>query len=291
MPLSMTGYGYSQYENELIWLKVEIKSVNSRYLDLNLRLPKIISFTEDKVRTLIRSKVERGKLDCFVTVGNTNGNFVNLELDKSMADSYHNILEEIRKEYKLKSSIYASQVASYPGVVNQVEKDVDNDKILQAVLIAFEQALDALTESRRVEGKELYKDCISKIEEFKEHLDKIKELSLDLPKLYKEKLEKRLTELLSDSKVDETRLAQEVAFFADRACVDEEITRLTSHISQFVDNMEQSHSGKKIDFLIQEMLRETNTIASKANNLEITKNTLEMKYVLEKIREQIQNLE
>lgn len=287
----MTGYGYSQYENELIWLKVEIKSVNSRYLDLNLRLPKIISFTEDKVRTLIRSKVERGKLDCFVTVGNTNGNFVNLELDKSMADSYHNILEEIRKEYKLKSSIYASQVASYPGVVNQVEKDVDNDKILQAVLIAFEQALDALTESRRVEGKELYKDCISKIEEFKEHLDKIKELSLDLPKLYKEKLEKRLTELLSDSKVDETRLAQEVAFFADRACVDEEITRLTSHISQFVDNMEQSHSGKKIDFLIQEMLRETNTIASKANNLEITKNTLEMKYVLEKIREQIQNLE
>ncbi len=291
MPLSMTGYGYSQYENELIWLKVEIKSVNSRYLDLNLRLPKIISFTEDKVRTLIRSKVERGKLDCFVTVGNTNGNFVNLELDKNMADSYHNILEEIRKEYKLKSSIYASQVASYPGVVNQVEKDVDNDKILEAVLIAFEQALDALTESRRVEGKELYKDCISKIEEFKDHLDKIKELSLDLPKLYKEKLEKRLTELLSDSKVDETRLAQEVAFFADRACVDEEITRLTSHISQFVDNMEQSHSGKKIDFLIQEMLRETNTIASKANNLEITKNTLEMKYVLEKIREQIQNLE
>ncbi len=291
MAYSMTGYGKSLYENELISMRIEIKSVNSKFLDLSLKLPKSISFAEEKVRNLIRTRITRGKIDCYVTVYNLNADFMDIKFDEKAADAYFGFLKSIKKRYKLLSSITPIQIASFQGVINVSESDEDFDKLTECILEAFNIAIDNILDAKKKEGDELCKDCSLKIIEFENYVSNIEKISSDLPIQYKQKLEKRITELLEDVKTDEIRIAQEVAFFADRACIDEEITRLKSHIKQFSANLGKESSGKKLDFILQEMLRETNTIASKANNLDVTNNTLEMKYLLEKIREQIQNLE
>jgi len=291
MAYSMTGYGKSLYENELISMRIEIKSVNSKFLDLSLRLPKNISYAEEKVRNLIRSRISRGKVDCYVTVYNISTDFLDIKFDEKAADSYYTFLKTIQQRYNLNSDITPVQIASFQGVISVQESDEDNEKLTESILEAFNIAIDNILDTKQKEGNALSKDCIEKIKSFSEYVDNIEKLSFDIPTQYKQKLEKRLEELLSDVKIDDAKIAQEVAFFADRACVDEELTRLKSHINQFISNIDKDSGGKKLDFIIQEMLRETNTIASKANNLDITNNTLEMKYLLEKIREQIQNLE
>ena len=291
MAYSMTGYGKSLYENELISMRVEIKSVNSKFLDLSLRLPKSISFAEEKVRNLLRTRITRGKIDCYVTVYSLNADFMDIKFDEKAADAYYGFLKSIKKRYNLISGITPVQIASFQGVINVSESDEDYDKLTECILEAFNIAVDNILDAKKKEGEELCADCSLKLAEFENFVKQIEMLSEELPMQYKQKLEKRISELTEDVKADETRIAQEVAFFADRACVDEEIIRLKSHIKQFSANLGKESSGKKLDFILQEMLRETNTIASKANNLDVTNSTLEMKYLLEKIREQIQNLE
>lgn len=291
MAYSMTGYGKSLYENELISMRVEIKSVNSKFLDLSLRLPKSISFAEEKVRNLLRTRITRGKIDCYVTVYSLNADFMDIKFDEKAADAYYGFLKSIKKRYNLISGITPVQIASFQGVINVSESDEDYDKLTECILEAFNIAVDNILDAKKKEGEELCADCALKLAEFENFVKQVEMLSEELPMQYKQKLEKRISELTEDVKADETRIAQEVAFFADRACVDEEIIRLKSHIKQFSANLGKESSGKKLDFILQEMLRETNTIASKANNLDVTNSTLEMKYLLEKIREQIQNLE
>lgn len=291
MAYSMTGYGKSLYENELISMRIEIKSVNSKFLDLSLRLPKNISFAEEKVRNLLRTRITRGKIDCYVTVYSLNADFMDIKFDEKAADAYYGFLKSIKKRYNLISGITPVQIASFQGVINVSESDEDYDKLTECILEAFNIAVDNILDAKKKEGEELCADCALKLAEFENHVKQVEILSEELPMQYKQKLEKRISELIEDLKADETRIAQEVAFFADRACVDEEIIRLKSHIKQFSANLGKESSGKKLDFILQEMLRETNTIASKANNLDVTNSTLEMKYLLEKIREQIQNLE
>lgn len=291
MAYSMTGYGKSLFENELISMRTEIKSVNSKFLDLSLRLPKNIAFAEEKVRNLIRTRITRGKVECYVTVNKINSDFTDLKFDEKAADAYYNFLKTIKTRYKLSSRIAPIQIASFQGVISMQESEEDNEELTQSILQAFDQAIDNILEAKEKEGTALCIDCTDKLKSFEAYVYKVEKLSEFLPMQYKQKLEKRLFELMEDVKFDEARIAQEVAFFADRACVDEEITRLKSHIKQFSDNLTLNGSGKRLDFLLQEMLRETNTIASKANNLDITNNTMEMKYLIEKIREQIQNLE
>lgn len=291
MAYSMTGYGKSLYENELISMRVEIKSVNSKFLDLSLRLPKNISFAEEKVRNLLRTRITRGKIDCYVTIYSLNADFMDIKFDEKAADAYYGFLKSIKKRYNLISGITPVQIASFQGVINVSESDEDYDKLTECILEAFNIAIDNILDAKKKEGEELCADCALKLAEFENHVKQVEILSEELPMQYKQKLEKRISELIEDLKADETRIAQEVAFFADRACVDEEIIRLKSHIKQFSANLGKESSGKKLDFILQEMLRETNTIASKANNLDVTNSTLEMKYLLEKIREQIQNLE
>ncbi|HQO70109.1 MAG TPA: YicC family protein, partial [Clostridia bacterium] len=291
MAYSMTGYGKSLYENELISMRIEIKSVNSKFLDLSLRLPKNISFAEEKVRNLLRTRITRGKIDCYVTIYSLNADFMDIKFDEKAADAYYGFLKSIKKRYNLISGITPVQIASFQGVINVSESDEDYDKLTECILEAFNIAIDNILDAKKKEGEELCADCALKLAEFENHVKQVEILSEELPMQYKQKLEKRISELIEDLKADETRIAQEVAFFADRACVDEEIIRLKSHIKQFSANLGKESSGKKLDFILQEMLRETNTIASKANNLDVTNSTLEMKYLLEKIREQIQNLE
>lgn len=291
MAYSMTGYGKSLYENELISMRIEIKSVNSKFLDLSLRLPKSISFAEEKVRNLLRTRITRGKIDCYVTIYSLNADFMDIKFDEKAADAYYGFLKSIKKRYNLISGITPVQIASFQGVINVSESDEDYDKLTECILEAFNIAIDNILDAKKKEGEELCADCALKLAEFENHVKQVEILSEELPMQYKQKLEKRISELIEDLKADETRIAQEVAFFADRACVDEEIIRLKSHIKQFSANLGKESSGKKLDFILQEMLRETNTIASKANNLDVTNSTLEMKYLLEKIREQIQNLE
>ena len=291
MAYSMTGYGKSLYENELISMRIEIKSVNSKFLDLSLRLPKNISFAEEKVRNLLRTRITRGKIDCYVTIYSLNADFMDIKFDEKAADAYYGFLKSIKKRYNLISGITPVQIASFQGVINVSESDEDYDKLTECILEAFNIAIDNILDAKKKEGEELCADCALKLAEFENHVKQVEILSEELPMQYKQKLEKRISELIEDLKADETRIAQEVAFFADRACVDEEIIRLKSHIKQFSANLGKESSGKKLDFILQEMLRETNTIASTANNLDVTNSTLEMKYLLEKIREQIQNLE
>ncbi|MFA5340637.1 MAG: YicC/YloC family endoribonuclease [Clostridia bacterium] len=291
MAYSMTGYGKNLYENDLISMRIEIKSVNSKFLDLSLKLPKNISFAEEKVRNLLRTRITRGKLDCYVTVYNLNTDFMDIKFDDKAADAYYSFLKSIKKRYKLFAGITPVQIASFQGVINISESDEDNDKLTECILDAFNTAIDNILEAKKKEGSELCADCALKLTQFEGYVNQVEKVSSDLPLQYKQKLEKRIAELIDDLKIDDTRIAQEIAFFADRACVDEEITRLKSHIKQFSENLTKESAGKKLDFILQEMLRETNTIASKANNLDVTNNTLEMKYLLEKIREQIQNLE
>jgi uncharacterized protein (TIGR00255 family) len=291
MALSMTGYGKSLCENEIISLRVEIKSVNSRFLDMSLKLPRNISFAEEKVRNLLRTRITRGKVDCYVTVIKYGSDECDIEFNEKAADNYYMILKNIKKRYHLHNGISATQIASYQGVLTSKDDEQANEALTGFILKAFDEAIDNMYESKKIEGKTLALDCIDKVMEFIGFVNKVETLTKDLPAQYKQKLEKRLNELLGDLKIDENRIAQEIALFADRACVDEELTRLYSHISQFKVEVLKDGSGKKLDFILQEMLRETNTIASKANNLDITNCTLEMKCILEKIREQIQNLE
>ncbi len=291
MAYSMTGYGKSLYENQLISMRVEIKSINSKFLDLNLRLPKSISFAEEKVRNLLRSRITRGKIDCYVTVHDMHASFTDIKFDEKVADAYFGFLKSIKRRYNLIAGITPVQIASFPGVINTTESDEDYDKLTDCILEAFNIAIDNILVAKKKEGEILCADCELKLKEFEYLVDNIQKVSADLPAQYKQKLEKRIAELLEDVKTDETRIAQEVAFFADRCCVDEEITRLRSHIKQFSNNLHNETSGKKLDFVLQEMLRETNTIASKANSLDVINNVLEMKCIIEKIREQIQNLE
>ncbi|MFA7672692.1 MAG: YicC/YloC family endoribonuclease [Clostridia bacterium] len=291
MALSMTGYGKSLCENETISLRVEIKSINSRFLDMSLKLPRNISFAEEKVRNLLRTRITRGKVDCYVTVIKYRSDECDIDFNEKAADNYYMILRNIEKRYHLHNGISATQIASYQGVLTSKDDEETNEELTGFILKAFNEAIDNMYESKKIEGKTLAIDCIDKVTEFNGFVNKVEILTKDLPAQYKQKLEKRLSELLGDLKTDENRIAQEIALFADRACVDEELTRLYSHISQFKIEVLKDGSGKKLDFILQEMLRETNTIASKANNLDITNCTLEMKCILEKIREQIQNLE
>lgn len=291
MALSMTGYGKSLCENEIISLRIEIKSVNSRFLDMSLKLPRNISFAEEKVRNLLRTRITRGKVDCYVTVIKYKSDECDISFNEKAADNYFMILKKIKNKYHLHNSISATQIASYQGVLTSKDGEEADEDLTGFILKVFNEAIDNMYESKKIEGKTLALDCIEKVMELDGFVNKVEVLTKDLPAQYKQKLEKRLGELLGDFKIDETRIAQEIALFADKACVDEELTRLYSHINQLKIEVLKDGSGKKLDFILQEMLRETNTIASKANNLDITNCTLEMKCILEKIREQIQNLE
>lgn len=289
---SMTGFGRGEHREGGKEFLVEIKSVNHRYSDIYVKMPRQLSFLEDKVRELVGKNISRGKIDVYISYENRDENSKSVVFDETLTKAYINAVEMLRDKYGLKDDISVSLIAGFPDVLTVDKQEEDAEKLWQLLKVAVENALQSLIRMREIEGEQL-KNSIHEKADFIETV--MKEIILRAPAVvteYKQKLETRIKELLEQQVIDESRLAMEVAVFADRCSIDEEIVRLGSHINQMRETLEkQQPVGRKLDFLIQEMNREINTIGSKANDLAITRHVVEIKSELEKVREQIQNIE
>ena len=288
---SMTGYGKGTLEVEQREYIVEIKSVNHRYLDINIRLPRSISYVEDEIRKQIATRIKRGKVDVFVTFNNKSSEGKDIKINKEIAKIYIQQLKELANEEGIQANIEVTEISKMPDVltINNIE---DDDKIKVEIKQVIDMALDNIIQMRVIEGKKMAEDISVRLQKMSKKVEEISALSTGLIEEYVVKLENRIMELLKTEEVDKSRLAQEVVIYADKCSIEEEITRLKSHIEQLKNLLHTDNAvGKQIDFLIQEMNRETNTIGSKANNLEITNSVIKMKTEIEDIREQVQNIE
>ena len=291
MVKSMTGFGQGTCLRENIECKVEIKAVNNRYLDVSIKLPKIISFVENDIRSLIAKRISRGKVDVFVTFEHSSDDEFEVNVNKGLAHAYISALKDLAKDYSLRD-VSVDTVANLQNLITINKKNLDEELVRDVVLNASDNALDVLVEMRQKEGLNLKLDILSKLQTIEDLVCDIIENSKDIVLEYKQRLEQRIKDLTDNVKVDPARIETEVAIFADRCSIDEEIVRLKSHIEQFRQILQNDEPiGRKLDFLIQEMNRETNTTGSKANNLRITQVVVDIKSELEKIREQVQNIE
>lgn len=289
---SMTGFGRGENSQDGMEFTVEIKTVNHRYSDIFVRMPRQIGFLEDKVRDLVGKAISRGKIDVYITYFNYSDDSKLVTMDEGLAKTYISATESLRDKFYLKDDITVSLIARYPDVL-KVEQAKDDEDLLWAMLkVATEKALDALIIMRQTEGEGLKNVLLDRADYVESIVAEIAKRAPEIPKEYKLKLTARIKDLLDQQPLDENRLATEVAVFADRCSIDEELVRLASHIGQLREALSMDQPvGRKLDFLVQEMNREINTIGSKANDLSITKNVVEIKSEIEKIREQIQNIE
>ena len=291
---SMTGFGRSEYSDGKRNIICEIRSVNHRYSDITVKMPRRYSFAEDRIKQTVKEKLVRGKVDVSINVENVTESDVVIKLNQLAAKQYFDNLSELKEQFGLTGDIDLSLMAGMPDVLKAVPDVEDEEEITKAILIPVAEASANLEKMRAVEGQRLADDLISKGETIKGILDKIEVRSPLVVKDYMEKLRARITELLDGAaEIPEERILTEAAIVADKCAIDEEITRLNSHLVQLKAILTGSEStvGKKLDFLVQEMNREANTIGSKANDLEITNNMLNIKAEIEKIREQVQNIE
>ena len=291
---SMTGYGRGIYNDDTIKITVELKSVNHRYLDLSIKLPKKLSFLETDIRSYLKSNIGRGKLDVYVSLEEEHGDSFKLTYNKDIAAKYMEKLNEMSKDFGLENNVRITDLSKYPDVFETSEDETDEDELKDKLMSAVETAVAGYKESRRVEGENLREDLYGKLDELKGYVDFITTRSPQIIDEYKAKLAQRVKDLLDETgaPADESRFAMEVTAYADKVCVDEEVVRLGSHISHMRDVLASGTDiGKKLDFIAQEMNRESNTILSKCSNIEISDMGINLKTVIEKIREQIQNLE
>lgn len=289
---SMTGYGRAQDTVNGFTVTAEIKSVNSRYLEFNPRLYRQYSFLEDKLKAYIQSVISRGKVDCYIQIENENDEAVTVKINKSLADGYFNALTEISQLYGIEQEISVNRLVSFPDVLTVRKEPEDEDKIWDAVKIVTEKACDSFIKMRETEGEKLRNDILQKADYIISLVEKVEKRSPETVKEYNEKLAARISEILQGANVDEQRILTEAAIYADKVAVDEETVRLRSHIAQLRQMLAGDEPiGRKLDFLVQEINRESNTIGSKAQDVEIVRTVIELKSVVEKIREQIQNIE
>ena len=293
MAISMTGFGRGEYKNDNYHFIVECRTINHKYVDINVRLPRKISFLEDKIRNIVKDYVKRGRVDLYIKLDLIGSEDVNLKFDEKLASQYVNILNNIKSTFDLNDDITVMNIAKFPDIIKCEEKEEDADLLWEMLKLALEESLKNLKEMRCEEGIKLSNDIDTRCDLLKDYIEDIEEYSYNVVNEYKEKLNSRIAEILENpSLIDENRLAQEVAIYADKCSITEEIVRFKSHITQLKKAIHKDESiGRKIDFLIQEMNRETNTIGSKSSDLNITNLVVEIKSELEKIREQIQNIE
>ena len=288
---SMTGYGKSNLSINSREYQVEVKSVNHKYIDTNIKLPRVIGYLEDDIRKLIVSKLKRGKVDVFITFENYSKDSNKIKINTELANQYIESLRNLAKETKISKDIEIIDIAKFPDVLT-IQNNFNEKQLKDELLQVVEEAINQLIVMRENEGKQISEDILAKISEIEKKNEEIFKLSTGLINEYVVKLETRIKELLKTEDLDKSRLMQEVVIYADKCSIEEEVTRMKSHILQLrklINNDEPA--GKKMDFLIQEMNRETNTIGSKANNLEITNRVVDIKTILEDIREQVQNIE
>ncbi len=287
----MTGFGRGEYCDEGRRMSVEIKTVNHRYCDVNIRMPRKLLFLENNVRNKIKKSLSRGKIDVFIGYEDQSEDSDSITYNADLLKQYLKHFGNISHDFDLDNDIRLSHIIRLPEVFQLKEKDNNENLLWQALNDALEVALEKVVESRSLEGEQLKIDIIKKIDFMSDVVGVIEEKSPQVVVFYKEKLENRVQELLT-MKVDDAKLANEVAFFADKCCIDEEIVRLKSHLKHVTTTLSgQGSVGRKLDFLAQEMNRESNTILSKANHIDISNQALELKTEIEKIREQIQNIE
>lgn len=293
MAISMTGFGRGEFKNDNYHFLVECKTINHKYCDINVRLPRKISFLEDKIRNYVKNFVKRGRVDLYIKLDLIGSEDVNLKFDDKLATQYVGILNQIKEKFNLQDNISVMDVAKFPDIVKCEEREEDEDLYWGMLKEALDMSLERLTDMRKAEGEKLAQDTLKRCDILTNLLKEIEKYSDTVVDEYKEKLNTRITEILENpSIIDENRLAQEVAIFADKSSITEEIVRFKSHIEQLKNTVVKNDSiGRKIDFLIQEMNREVNTTGSKSSNLNITNLVVEIKSELEKIREQIQNIE
>ena len=288
---SMTGFGKNNLAINDRNYQVEIRSVNHRYLDINIKMPRQLTYLEEIIKKAISTKIKRGKIDVSISFENNSTEGRNVKINTEIAKMYIEQLRKLAEVENILSDIQVTEITKLPDVLN-INIDQDDDTIKQELLESVSIATDNLIEMKQTEGNKIAEDLIRRINYIEEKILKISELSTGLIEEYVVKLEERIKEILKTDIIDKSRIAQEVVIYADKTSIEEEITRLKSHIIQFRNLLkEEEPVGKKIDFLIQEMNRETNTIGSKANNLDIVNGVIDIKTELENIREQIQNIE
>ena len=289
---SMTGFGRAQGSFEHFNITIEIKSVNHRYFEFSCKVPRLYSFLEDKLKSAVSAKVSRGKVECYVTIEAIADDSVVVEINEPLARGYVNAIQSLSGEFSLKNDLSAPILARFPDIFNITKNEVNEEELLENVLSVLNDALDGFINMRTVEGAKLKEDVLSRADFILENVSYVEERSPETVKEYNDKLLERMRDVLGDTQVDEARLLTEAAIYADKIAVAEETVRLRSHIDQLRTMMESEEAiGRKLDFLVQEINREANTIGSKAQDVEIAKRVINIKAEVEKIREQIQNIE
>lgn len=289
---SMTGFGRCEVAENNSKFTVEMKSVNHRYLDVNIKMPKKLNFFESAIRTELKKYISRGKVDIFITYEDFSESNTTVRYNREVAAEYLKYLDQMAEEFQLDNDVRVSTLSKYPEVFTMEEQTMDEEELWKELQKAVACAAEGFVQTRIVEGENLKEDLIGKLDGMLQLADFISERSPQILAEYHEKLADKVRELLEDVKIDESRLLTEVAIMADRICVDEELVRLRSHIETTKKTLTEGGSiGRKLDFIAQEMNREANTILSKANDLEVSNCAIELKTEIEKVREQIQNIE
>ena len=289
---SMTGFGRYEVADEKRKFTVELKSVNHRYLDVNIKMPKKLNFFESAIRNLLKEYIERGKVDVYITYEDYTEDNYTLRYNSTLAAEYLGYLKSMAQEFQLENDIRVSTLSRYPDVLVMEEQDIDEKELWSGLEQALRGACEQFVESRVKEGEALRCDLLDKLDAMLTDVDFIEERSPQIMKEYRTRLEDKIQEILGDRQMADSRIATEVTIYADKVCVDEETVRLRSHIMSTKDTLIAGGSiGRKLDFIAQEMNREANTILSKANNIEISDVGINLKTCIEKVREQIQNIE
>ncbi|HJA11668.1 MAG TPA: YicC family protein [Candidatus Mediterraneibacter merdipullorum] len=289
---SMTGFGRCEIQRDSRKFTVELKSVNHRYLDVNIRMPKKLNFFETAIRTLLKSYANRGKVDIFITYEDLSQAQVAVKYNASLAAEYLKYLRQMEEEFGLKNDVNVSTLSRYPEVFTMEEQSEDEEELWNGLKEALTGAFGQFVQTRQTEGENLKRDILAKLSILSSRLACIEERSPQIVAEYRARLEEKMNELLADTQIEESRIAAEVILFADKICTDEEVVRLKSHIAHMKSTLdEEDEIGRKLDFIAQEMNREANTILSKANDIEVSDYAISLKTEIEKIREQIQNIE
>ena len=290
---SMTGFGRCEVMEGERKFTVEMKGVNHRYLDVNIRMPKKLNFFETAIRGLLKQSIQRGKVDIFISYEDFTESQMSLKYNESLAQEYMDCFGRMKEQFSLENDIRVSTLSLCPEVLTMEEQVIDEEELWNGLKKALEGAIGQFVETRTLEGSNLKKDIIEKLDGLLDLVGYIEERTPKIVAEYREKLETKVRELLEDAQIEESRIAAEVVIFADKICTDEEVVRLRSHIIHMKETLqsEEAGIGRKLDFIAQEMNREANTILSKANDLEVSNVGIDLKTEIEKVREQIQNIE
>lgn len=289
---SMTGFGRCELSNEKRKITVELKSVNHKYLDVNIRMPKKLNFFESAIRTLLKEYMQRGKVDMFISYEDYSEQTLAVKYNATIAKEYLTYLQQMADEFNLENDIRVSSLSRYPEVLTMEEQSANEDELWSDLSQAIREACTQFVATRTTEGEHLKQDLVEKLHHMRDNVDKVEQRAPQIIAEYRSKLMEKVNELLGDTQIDEARLSTEIVLFADKICTDEETVRLKSHITSMLNALERSEGiGRKLDFIAQEMNREANTILSKSNDLETSDIAIELKTEIEKVREQIQNIE